>query len=87
MHAKGKGIAKEDIDGKPHGLPHTPLMVVEGEILVGKEADDAGDGIIGRRGHPIAAAQQVVHPEHDAHAQDGVGGAMAAKRSSFRSTR
>ena len=48
-HAKGKGIAKEDIGGKPHGLPHTPLMVVEGEILVGKEADDAGDAARGDR--------------------------------------
>ena len=58
-------------------------MIMEREILICKKTDDTGDKIIGRRRHPIATAQPIIHPKHDAHAQDGVGCANGGKAHQF----
>ena len=82
-HAKRKHIAQGDIGYKSKRLPDTFLMIMEREILICKKTDDTGDEIIGRRRHPIATAQPIIHPKHDAHAQDGVGCANGGKAHQF----
>ena len=70
--AVGHQIADQDIPGKAQHLGGRFLAVLEGEELVQKEAQNAGEGVVGGGGHPVGASRQVVQPKHDSGAHHRV---------------
>ena len=78
-----KQVADGDVDHKSERAAQHVALVLERVVLVEEVTQDTSYNVIGSRGHPVGASEQIVQPEHDAAADDRVDDADDDELSKF----
>jgi len=71
-HAVGDAVTHRDVQREPRHHRKTLFLVLKGEILVEKIAEDAAEEIVGGAGQPVTQPENIVEHEHDGRAEQRV---------------
>ena len=66
-NAVGNQVAYCDVDDELNDRLHALGLVLEGEMLVQKVADNASNHVVWGGGYPVAQMEQIVADEHGSH--------------------